>query len=287
LELFNAASPRELKLALTRYGVELKKGLGQNFLVDENILNKIIIGAQIQQDSIVLEIGPGAGALTQKLCQAGARVIALEIDKTLQPLLDESLEGLKAKVIYQDFLKSDLDDLFSKEIQHSFKVCANLPYQITSAAIFKLLGIASKIHSMTLMVQSEVGQRLTATHGKQYSPFSIAVNYHARVENFACVPPGCFMPRPKVSSALIRLDIREEKAVQVDNEELFFSLVRQSFSMRRKTLLNNLHAGKWGVDKKTIEEILCSCGIPINARAEEIMINQYAKISNSFSKYIE
>lgn len=284
--MFNAASPAQLDQALSRHGISLKKSLGQNFLIDENILKKIIEASGAQKGSIFLEIGPGAGALTQKLCGAGAHVVAVEIDRALIPLLHEALQGMDAKVICQDILKTDLDALYESELKRPFKVCANLPYYITSPVIFLLLGSGLPILSMTFMVQAEVARRMAAERGKDYSPFSIAVQYHAEVRQIARVAPTCFMPRPDVASAIIRLDMRKEKTVRVSDEKLFFALVRQSFAMRRKTLVNNLSAGDWGLGKPEWEQFLAACGIGPSVRAEEIMIKDFANLSNMLYKML-
>jgi 16S rRNA (adenine1518-N6/adenine1519-N6)-dimethyltransferase len=276
--MFNAASPAQLAEALKRHGVTLKKSLGQNFLIDENILKKIASISGAGAGAACLEVGPGAGALTQKLLDAGAHVAAVEIDSKLIPMLQEALEGRNAEIIHQDILKADLRKIYDAHIREPFMVAANLPYYITSPVIMRLLESGLPITKMTLMVQSEVADRMAAQRGKQYSPFSIAVQYHAQVHVALRVSPGCFMPRPEVGSSVVVMEMRAEKAVLVEDEKAFFRLVHSCFAMRRKTAVNNIVAAGLAQGKDEAENVLKSCGIGEKARAEDIPMQGYADI---------
>ncbi len=283
--MFNAASPAQLAEALARHGVTLKKSLGQNFLIDENILKKIAAVSGAAEGEACLEVGPGAGALTQKLTDTGARVVTVEIDGRLIPLLHEALEGKNAQVIHQDILKADLQKIYDEHIKQPFIVAANLPYYITSPVIMALLESGLPIRQMTLMVQSEVADRMAAKKGKDYSPFSIAVQYHAQVHVAMRVSPGCFMPRPDVGSSVVVMEMLHEKPVQVEDEKAFFHLVHSCFAMRRKTAVNNIVASSLLPDKETAEKILQACGFDPMVRAEDIPMAGFAGISREITRH--
>ena len=236
-------NPQNTIEVLQKYNFSFQKKFGQNFLIDTHVLDKIIQSANITKDDMVLEIGPGIGTMTQYLAQAAGKVIAVEIDKNLIPILEDTLSGYdNVRVINEDVLKLDLKKLADEENNGKpVKVVANLPYYITTPIIMGLFENEVPVESITVMVQKEVADRMqTGPGNKDYGALSLAVQYYADPYIVANVPPNCFMPRPKVGSAVIRLTCHQEKPVQVQDEKLMFNIIRASFNQRRKTLANGL-----------------------------------------------
>ncbi|MCL1846142.1 MAG: 16S rRNA (adenine(1518)-N(6)/adenine(1519)-N(6))-dimethyltransferase RsmA [Defluviitaleaceae bacterium] len=268
----------------SRYGLRAKKKLGQNFLIDAHVLGKIIAAAKIEPGDFVLEIGPGIGGMTQALLAAGANVGAVELDKQLVPILEELFAGENFRVIQGDILKINLNDsFFSKKIAPESlkkpKAVANLPYYITTPVIFALLE-SGAFESITVMVQKEVARRLSAGPGtKDYGSLSLAVQYHADATLVANVPSNCFMPRPAVDSAVVRLDILPAPRVGVDREKLF-KTIHAAFGKRRKTLLNALDS-EFACEKTELAEILRACDIDPQTRGEVLNIFEFARLSEA------
>ena len=280
----NLSNPSELKALLAKYGFNFSKSLGQNFLIDENILEKIVSAAGVTENDCVLEIGAGAGVLSRKLAQTGANCVSVEIDKALIPILNESMaEFENFTLINDDILKVDLQALAEKYFESkSFHVVANLPYYITTPVIMKLFESGLSVNSMTLMVQKEVALRMQAGPGnKDYGALSLAVQYYADTYIAANVPPNCFMPRPKVGSAVIRLDVRDKQAFDVKDEKLMFELIRGAFNQRRKTLVNAV--GNYaGLDysKEEIAGALIKMNLSETIRGESLTLEQFAELAN-------
>ena len=272
---------------LQKYDFVFQKRFGQNFLIDTHVLEKIISAAEITENDFVLEIGPGIGTMTQYLADAAREVVAVEIDKNLIPILKDTLkEWDNVTVLNEDILKVDIRRLaMEKNGGRPIKVVANLPYYITTPIVMGLFEKQVPIESITIMVQKEVAQRMQEEPGsKDYGALSLAVQYYASPQIVANVPPNCFMPRPKVGSAVIKLERYPEPPVAVKDEELMFSIIRASFNQRRKTLVNGLkNAAEIHFRKEEIEEALSKCGIPLNVRGEALSLEQFAELSNIFS----
>lgn len=269
---------------INKYGFSFQKRFGQNFLIDEHVLDKIVDAALIGEEDGVIEIGPGIGTMTQRLCEAASKVVAIEIDKELIPILSETMSGYdNVKIINADVMKTDLDKLIRDEFSGmSVKVVANLPYYITTPIVMSLLENHLPVESITIMVQKEVAQRMQAGPGtKDYGALSLAVQYYADTYIAANVPPNCFMPRPKVGSGVIRLAVRKEAEVEVADEKLMFSLIRAAFNQRRKTLVNAV-TNFPGLDysKEDIEKALAGLGISEKIRGEALSLQQFADLSN-------
>ena len=281
-------NPQNTIEVLQKYNFSFQKKFGQNFLIDTHVLDKIIQSANITEDDMVLEIGPGIGTMTQYLAQAAGKVIAVEIDKNLIPILEDTLSGYdNVRVINEDVLKLDLKKLADEENNGKpVKVVANLPYYITTPIIMGLFENHVPISSITIMVQKEVADRMQVGSGtKDYGALSLAVQYYARPQIIANVPPNCFMPRPKVGSAVIQLVRYEEPPVQVDNEKLMFRLIRASFNQRRKTLVNGLkNSQELDFSKEEIEKAMAETGIPVNVRGEALTLAEFADLANAFNK---
>lgn len=278
------SDPKVTIEVLQRHSFRFKKNYGQNFLIDDHVIGKIIRAAGITKESRVLEIGPGIGTLTQQLSDAAGEVTAVEIDGNLLPILEETLAGREnVRVIHGDILKCDIRELMGNE---PFLVVANLPYYITTPIIMQLLEKGIPAESITVMVQKEVADRMAAGPGtKDYGALSLAVQYHAEPYLAANVPPNCFMPRPNVGSAVVRLDRRKEKKVHVADEELLFRLIRAAFGQRRKTLVNALSHGA-ELPKDMIREVLMENGLSENVRGETLSLEQFAALSDGFSRRI-
>lgn len=277
-------SPRYLKNLLARHGFQFSKSLGQNFLIDENILKKIIRGTELSPGDIVLEIGPGVGTLTTALADLAAKVIAVEIDNSLKPILEETLEGLdNVEVIYEDILRLNLDELIQGRLSNRpFKVIANLPYYITTPIIMRFLEKGCSYVSLTVMIQKEVAARMTARPGsKEYGALSVAVQYYTLPRVICKVPASVFIPPPKVDSTVITLEKRSKPAVDVDNPAHFFQVTKAVFAQRRKTLPNTLIAAHiTDLDKAALNEKLISLGIDPRRRGETLTLEELASISN-------
>lgn len=275
-------SPKYVKEILGRYGFEFSKSLGQNFLIDGNIVRKISEIADITDKDCVLEIGPGIGTLTEELALNAKKVVAVEIDEKLLPILDETLQAYdNVEIIHGDILNMDIIKIIDENMDGGpIKVVANLPYYVTTPIIAKLLEEESNIHSIVVMVQKEVGERIVASPGsKQYGSLSVFVNFYTYPEIGMKVPKTVFMPQPKVDSVIIKLKMKE-KLPKVDRE-VFFKVVKSAFGKRRKTILNALSSGELGIEKKTMREILESLNIPTDIRAENLKIEDFIKISQT------
>ena len=283
-------NPKNTIEVLQKYGFNFQKKFGQNFLIDTRILEGIIDAAQITKDDFVLEIGPGIGTMTQYLCESAREVVAVEIDKNLIPILADTLsEYDNVEVINEDILKVDIKTL-AEERNHGkpIKVVANLPYYITTPIIMGLFESHVPIDSITIMVQKEVADRMQEGPGsKEYGALSLAVQYYANPEIVLNVPPSCFMPQPKVGSAVIRLERHAEPPVDVENEALMFQLIRASFNQRRKTLANGLNNFQGlHLDKETIQKCIEELGVSATIRGEALSLEQFAKLSNIVGKYL-
>ncbi len=279
----NLCNPTELKALLNRHGFNFSKTLGQNFLIDKNVLNKIVSASELNENSCVLEIGPGAGTLTRRLAETGARCTAVEIDKALLPILGETLAGFdNFNLINSDILKVDLKKLIKDEFDNKpFHVIANLPYYITTPIIMQILESRLPVVSMTLMVQKEVADRMCATCGsKEYGALSVAVQYYTIPTVICRAEPHCFIPQPKVASSVVHLKVSATPTVTVSDEKKFFAIVKSSFGQRRKTLLNALSKSPYfSANKDSVRSALVQMGVDENIRGEKLSISQFAKLS--------
>lgn len=279
-------NPQNTIAVLQKYGFRFQKKFGQNFLIDTHVLEKIVAAAEIKEDDFVVEIGPGIGTLTQYLAHAAGRVCAVEIDRNLIPILEDTLSAWdNVTVIRGDILDVDLKELADRENQGKpVKIVANLPYYITTPIIMGRLEKRVPMESMTVMVQKEVARRMQAAPGsKDYGALSLAVQYYAEPYLAANVPPNCFIPRPGVGSAVIRLTCRQKPAAETADEALMFRLIRAAFNQRRKTLLNGLRndAGLQ-LPKERVEEGLRACGLPLSVRGETLGLREYAALADYF-----
>ena len=269
---------------LQKYNFSFQKKFGQNFLIDTHVLDKIIRAADIHEDDMVLEVGPGIGTMTQYLAKAAGKVVAVEIDKNLIPILSETLEGYgNVRIINEDVLKLDIPRLVEEENGGKpVKVVANLPYYITTPIIMGLFEEHVPIESITVMVQKEVADRMqTGPGNKDYGALSLAVQYYASPYIVANVPPNCFIPRPKVGSAVIRLTCHEHPPVDVADERLLFDIIRASFNQRRKTLANGLkNSDRLDFPKEIIMEAIERLGKGASVRGESLTLEEFAKLSN-------
>jgi len=263
---------------LKRFGIRMSKKLGQNFLIDENVVNNIVDAAGIKPGDAVLEIGPGIGTLTQGLAEAGAHVTAVEIDRRLIEVLSKTLEGYEnVRVVHGDILRIDISETVGAP---QYKVVANLPYYITTPIIMGLLEARMPIEVLVTMVQKEVAQRMVASPGtKDYGSLSVAVQYYTKAEIMFIVKPDSFIPPPAVESAVIRCTILDKPPVDVD-EKIFFRVVKAAFAQRRKTLLNTLKTS--GVPVETLKVILAKAGIDGTRRGETLSIQEFAALSNNW-----
>ena len=268
--------------------MHFKKKFGQNFLIDSNVLENIVEAAGITKDDFVLEIGPGIGTMTQYLCESARQVLAVEIDKMLIPILEDTLsEYDNVEVINQDVLKVDIKSLVEeKNNGRPIKVVANLPYYITTPIIMGLFESKVPIESITIMVQKEVADRMqTGPGSKDYGALSLAVQYYAEAKVMLNVSATCFMPRPNVDSAVIKLTRHQESPVEVKDESLMFRIIRASFNQRRKTLVNGLkNSSELDFSKEEITEAIKSIGKEENIRGEKLTLEEFAKLSNALGK---
>ena len=282
-------NPQETIAVLNRYKFAFQKKFGQNFLIDTHVLERIIDEAGITPDDFVLEIGPGIGTMTQYLACAAREVVAVEIDKVLIPILEgDTLKAFdNVTVINEDILKVDINKLVEeKNGGRPIKGVANLPYYITTPIIMGLFESHVPIESITIMVQKEVADRMkTGPGSKEYGALSLAVQYYANPEIVANVPPNCFMPRPNVGSAVIRLTRHETPVVDVKDEKLMFRIIRASFNQRRKTLVNGLkNSGEINFTKEQIEAAITAIDKPLTIRGEALTLAEFAALSNAFSE---
>lgn len=280
-------SPGTIRKIKDQHGFRLSKSLGQNFLTDGNIVEKIVDGAKIQPHDLVVEVGPGIGVLTAAAAERAGKVIAVELDSHLIPILAETLQEYdNIEIIHKDILKTDLHALLkeNEEIggipRTGVKILGNLPYYITTPIIMKILEEGVPVDSITIMLQKEVADRIKASPGnKIYGALSVAVQYYCTVDNVASVPKEVFVPQPKVDSAVIRLNVREQKPVELISEKVFFAVVKGGFGQRRKTLLNSL-TGVAGKAKEEVAAILEKANIDSIRRAETLSIEEFAVIAN-------
>ena len=277
-------NPKNTIEVLQKYHFNFQKKFGQNFLINTSILEEIIDAAEITREDFVLEIGPGIGTMTQYLCEAAREVVAVDIDTNLIPILGDTLSAYdNVEVMNADILKVDIAKLADERNGGKpIKVVANLPYYITTPIIMGLFESHVPIDSITIMVQKEVADRMQEGPGsKEYGALSLAVQYYAKPEIVVNVPPSCFMPQPKVGSAVIRLTRHENPPVDVDNEKLMFQVIRASFNQRRKTLANGLNNfGSFSLGKEEIQKSIEELGVPVNIRGEALSLEQFAKLSN-------
>ena len=276
--------PQNTIAVLQKYHFNFQKKFGQNFLIDPHVLEKIVEAAGVTKDDFVLEIGPGIGTMTQYLCENAREVTAVEIDTNLIPILEDTLSAYdNVTVINQDILKLDIAKLaMERNGGKPIKVVANLPYYITTPIIMGLFEKNVPVDSITVMVQKEVADRMQVGPGtKDYGALSLAVQYYAKPEIVANVPPNCFMPRPKVGSAVIKLTRYEKPPVDVKDEGLMFRLIRASFNQRRKTLVNGIrNSGDFSLSKEEIEDVFNRCDLPLNIRGEALTLEQFAMLAN-------
>ena len=280
--------PKRTIEIIQKYGFAFQKRFGQNFLIDPHVLDKIIRAADLTREDLVLEIGPGIGTMTQRLAEAAGKVVAVEIDPKLIPVLKETLAGYEnVRVINQDILKMDIHALVREENGgRPIKVVANLPYYITTPILMGLFERHVPVDTITVMVQKEVADRMQAGPGaKDYGALSLAVQYHAAPYLVANVPPNCFIPRPRVGSAVIRLTRHPEPPVQVADEKLLSALIRASFNQRRKTLLNSLNnSPEIPFTKEQIAAAIDGLGLSPSVRGEALTLEQFAALCASLLK---
>lgn len=287
------ATPVRTRGILEKYGFSFKKSLGQNFLVDTNILKRIVDFAELNGDTGAIEIGPGIGALTEQLARNSKKVVAFEIDQRLLPILAETLSPYSnVKIIHQDVLKADVRKVMAEEFSgiDDVMVVANLPYYVTTPIIMKLLEEQLPIRGIVVMLQKEVADRISAAPGtKDYGSLSIAIQYYTEAETVMVVPKTVFVPQPNVDSAVIRLIKRERPAVDVTDESFFFQVTKASFAQRRKTILNNLTSQlPEGKEKKEqIINALSTSGIEPSRRGETLSLEEFALLSNELYKYFQ
>ncbi len=282
-------NPKNTIEILNKYQFIFQKRFGQNFLIDTHVLEKIIKSAEITKEDVVLEIGPGIGTMTQYLCENAKEVIAVEIDKNLIPILenDTLAEYDNVTIINEDILKVDLNALVQeKNDGKRIKVVANLPYYITTPIIMGLFEQGVPLQNITVMVQKEVADRMQAKpNSKDYGALSLAVQYYAKPYIVANVPPNCFMPRPNVGSAVIRLTLHEERPVHVEDEHLLFAIIRAAFNQRRKTLVNALtNANELQLTKEVVQTALEQMGLSATIRGEALSLEQFAQLCEIVSK---
>ena len=282
------SDPKETIAVLQRYHFNFQKKFGQNFLIDGHVIEKIIAAAGIGKDDVVLEIGPGIGTLTQRLCEAAGDVVAVEIDRNLIPILtgDTCKDYKNLRIVSGDIMKTDIPELLLPYGDRPVKVVANLPYYITTPILMKLLEDRLPIESITVMVQKEVAERMETGPGtKDYGALSLAVQYYSEPYLAANVPANCFMPRPNVGSAVIRLTIHDTPPISVKDERKMFALIRASFNQRRKTLVNGIgNAAELSYTKEQVTEALEKLGMPATIRGEALTLADFAALSDALEE---
>lgn len=272
---------KETMFILKKYNISASKSLGQNFLIDDNVIENIVESANITKEDLVIEIGPGLGTLTARLLEKAKKVIAIELDNRMIKILNDRFSLYENfELINEDILKVNLEELISKNKIEKVKVVANLPYYITTPIIMKLLEDKLEIESITVMVQKEVAKRLTAKPGDKLSgAITYSVNYYCEPEEVIIVPNSSFIPEPEVESEVIKLNLREKPPVEVENEELFFKLIKASFMQRRKTLINGItNSGLMG--KEECKELLRKVGLDEKVRGENLNMQDFANLAN-------
>ena len=280
------SSHKATKEVVQKHNFKFSKSLGQNFLIDTNVIDRILEGARVKEGDYVIEVGPGIGTLTKEMGRTAKKVVAIEIDKTLIPILEETLSDFpNIEVINQDILKVDVQELVKEKLNGGpVKLVANLPYYITTPIVMKFLEEDIPVTDIVVMVQKEVADRMNAQpNTKDYGALSVAVQYYCDTEIVAKAPRHMFMPQPNVDSTVIGLHIREEKKYDVDNEEVFFKTVKASFGQRRKTLLNSL-GGLGFLNKDQIREALQEANIDEKRRGETLSIEEFASLSNAVNR---
>ena len=285
----NLGNPRNTKEIISKYNFNFRKDYGQNFLIDSNILEKIVDSAEITKEDMCIEIGPGIGTMTQYLCERAKKVIAVEIDKELIPILNETLSAYdNVRIINQDISKLDLEKLVNEENDGKpVKVVANLPYYITTPIIMGLFEKKVPVFSITVMVQKEVADRMQVGPGtKDYGALSLAVQYYSKPEIVATVSPSCFIPQPKVGSAVIKLSKYDKPPIEVCDDKLLFKVIKAAFNQRRKTLVNALkNSGEINVNREQIEEILNDMNLSLTVRGETLTLDEFAILTNKIKMY--
>ena len=284
MKLYAPSTIRQIK---EQYGFRLTKSLGQNFLTDKNIIDRIIEDSFIDEQDLVIEIGPGIGVLTAEAAQRAKKVVAVEIDRNLIPILQETLKEYdNITIVNQDVLKTDLTGIAREyNCGGRVRIIGNLPYYITTPIIMKLLEDRVPADSITVMMQKEVADRIKAVPGtKTYGALSAAVQYYCTVEEIASVPKEVFVPQPKVDSSVLRLDIRKAHPVELIDEKMFFTCIKAGFTKRRKTLLNSL-TGVEGLSKEAVREVLQLAGIDSGRRVETLDLQELAAIANHMENY--
>lgn len=286
------ATPSRTKEILNKYKFTFKKSLGQNFLVDVNILQNIVKHAGIDKDSGAIEIGPGIGALTEQLAIHADKVVAFEIDQRLLPILKDTLgDYSNINLIHQDILEANVKEIIEENFAPDQKVhvVANLPYYITTPILMKLIQDKLPVSSITVMIQKEVAERMAAEpNTKSYGSLTIALQYYTEAEVVMVVPKTVFMPQPNVDSAILKLNLREKPPVHVQDEDFFFDIIKASFAQRRKTLQNNLKSFfKDKYDKDMITDILLQSGIDAKRRGESLSIEEFAHLANTFTNALQ
>ncbi|MGN0026930.1 MAG: 16S rRNA (adenine(1518)-N(6)/adenine(1519)-N(6))-dimethyltransferase RsmA [Clostridium sp.] len=268
-----------------KYNFKFSKSLGQNFLIDDSVPRDIVSGAEVDENDLVIEIGPGVGTLTAQLLNKAKKVVAIELDNDLIPILTQEIgDNPKFTLIHNDALKVNFNEVIGEE--KSVKLVANLPYYVTTPIIVKLLKEKYNFKSLTIMIQKEVAERMNAEPGnKDYGSLSLLVQYYCNTRIVRKVPPQCFIPRPKVDSIVIRLDRLEEPKVNVENEKLFFEIIRSSFNMRRKTLWNGVK--NIGLSKESLELAFKEANVDPKRRGETLTINEFAILSDKIDKYLK
>lgn len=280
----------ETNFLLKKYNIRANKNLGQNFLINEDVVDKIINSAKIEKDDLIIEIGPGLGTLTSKLLEYAGKVIAVELDERMVKILEERFKFYhNFELINNDILKINLNELILNELNKfkKVKVVANLPYYITTPIIMKLLEDRLNIESITVMVQKEVAERITAKPGDKLSgAITYSVNYYAETKKITLVNRDSFIPSPEVDSEVIQLQIRKVPPVQIENKEMFFKLIKVSFMQRRKTLLNSITNSGLFKSKDKLKNIFAEMNLTDNVRGETLSMEQFAELSNLIIKYI-
>ncbi len=281
--MLKLTSPSTIKYIMDKYGFRFSKSLGQNFLIDEQIIDRICDGAEIGPDDDILEIGPGIGVMTQEMAERARKVVAIEIDRALIPVLKETLaEYDNVEVIHADVMNVDLKALIAEKFEgRRPKVVANLPYYITTPIIMMLLEESIPVSDIIVMIQKEVAERISAKPStKAYGALSVATQYYSEPNIIAKVPRTVFMPQPNVDSVVIRMTIRMEPPVSLENPTLFFKVIKAAFGQRRKTLHNALNAGGFGQSKDQTAEFLRACDIDPSRRGETLTIEEFATLAN-------
>ena len=282
-------SPAKMAQLRAKHDFRHSTSLGQNFLSDKNIIDAIIEGSEIGAEDLVIEIGPGMGVLTAAAAECASRVVAVEIDRHLIPILTETLENYdNVEIINADVMKTDLSEVVEKyRTSGKVRIIGNLPYYITTPIVMKLLEERVPADSITIMMQKEVADRIKASPGsKTYGALSVAVGFYCTVRHIANAPKEVFVPRPKVDSTVIRLDVRQERPVELVDEKLFFETIKKGFGQRRKTLLNSL-TGIRGMPKESIAAVLADCGIDFRRRAETLSMSEFADLANEIAQRAE